>query len=121
MCCSDDLHSRCSDNDLASGAMEKLEKVELNELEDPETPRVLAPEPMVPFVRACREDGIGKTEGYRRVGAGEWIAYRDGPRKVLITTSSILARRKRFFQKIRPGARKGLYKQPPNLRREATA
>jgi len=101
--------------------MEKLEKIEIDELENPETPRVLAPEPMVPFVRACREDGVGKTEGYRRIGAGEWIAYRDGPRKVLITTSSILARRKRFFQKIRPGARKGLYKQPPNLRREATA
>jgi hypothetical protein len=100
--------------------MEKLKKIEIDELENPETPLERV-ERMLPFVIACEEDGIGKTEGYRRIAAGEWTAYRDGPRKVLISARSILARRERFVRKITPGARKGLYKQPPNLRREATA
>jgi hypothetical protein len=75
-------------------------------------------EPLVPFVQACIDDGIGKTEGSRRVAAGEWTAYRDGSRKLLITTCSILARRKRFLKKIKGGERRGLYRQPPFLRRE---
>jgi hypothetical protein len=88
------------------------EKLELDEL-----PPELR-EPLVPFVQACIDDGIGKTEGSRRVAAGEWVAYRDGSRKLLITTRSILARRKRFLKKIKGGERRGLYRQPPFLRRE---
>jgi len=94
-----------------------MQEIEIDDLDAPEAPL----ERMLSFVRACEEDGIGKTEGYRRIATGEWAAYRDGSRKVLISARSILARRKRFVRKITPGARKGLYRQPPILRKETAA
>jgi len=44
-------------------------------------------------------EGIRKTEGWRRVAAGEYEVYRDGPRKILISVRSILQRRKRQLRK----------------------
>jgi hypothetical protein len=93
-----------------------------DEIENEQFPEAVeAVDPLVRFTEACRQDGVGKTEGYRRIAAGEWLAYRDGPRKVLISSRSILRRRKQFVRPIKPGARKGLFQQPPFLRREQPA
>jgi hypothetical protein len=98
---------------------DKTEFEELDELDNPET---LTLDRLLPFPRFCREEGIGKTEGHRRIAAGEYVVYRDGTRKLLISMRSILARRKKVLRKVvERGARKGLYRQPPLRAVEKTA
>jgi hypothetical protein len=91
---------------------------QLDELSNPET---LTLDRLLPFPRFCREEGIGKTEGHRRIAAGEYVVYRDGSRKLLISMKSILARRKKVLRKVERGTRKGLYRRPPLRAAEKTA
>src|SRR5262249_61973690 len=96
---------------------DKTEFEQLDELDNPET---LTLDRLLPFPRFCREEGIGKTEGHRRIAAGEYTVYRDGARKLLVSMRSILARRKKMLKAIERGTRKRLYRQPPLRAAEKT-
>lgn len=75
---------------------------------------------LVPFPLFLRIEGIGKTEGYRRLAAGEYIVFRDGARKLKVSMNSIIARRERQLRPAKFGALRGFRSTPPK-HREATA
>jgi len=59
-------------------------------------------------VQLQAEEGIGKTETWRRISADQYgDVFRDGARKILVQWEGVLRRRERFLKKAITGARKG--------------